>query len=95
MHKLVNGIQIPLTPEEIAQRQQEETAWNNGAFDRAMADLRSKRDRLLASCDWVMMSDSPIADKTEWETYRQALRDITENLTTVEQVQAVEFPTKP
>ena len=95
MHKLVNGIQIPLTPEEIAQRQQDEIAWNNGAFDRAMADLRQRRDAMLKSCDWVMMSDSPITDKTEWETYRQALRDITENLTTVEQVQAVEFPTKP
>jgi hypothetical protein len=95
MHKLVNGIKVELTPEEIAQREQDETAWNNGAFDRAMADLRSKRDRLLSSCDWVMMSDSPIADKTEWETYRQSLRDITENLTTLEQVQAVEFPTKP
>jgi len=95
MHKLVNGIQVPLTPEEIAQRQQDEIAWNNGAFDRAMADLRQRRDAMLKSCDWVMMSDSPIADKTEWETYRQALRDITENLTTVEQVQAVEFPTKP
>ena len=94
-HKLVNGIKVELTAEEIAQRQQDETAWNEGAFDRAMADLRSKRDRLLASSDWVMMSDSPIADKTNWETYRQALRDITENLTTVEEVQAVEFPTKP
>jgi len=95
MHKLVNGIQVPLTPEEIAQRQAEETAWNNGAFDRAMADLRSKRDRLLSSCDWVMMSDSPIADKSNWETYRQSLRDITNGLTTVEQVQAIVFPTKP
>ena len=94
-HKLIDGIQVPLTAEEIAQRQAEEQAWNDGAFDRAMADLRSKRDRLLASCDWVMISDSPIADKTAWETYRQALRDITENLTTVEEVQAVEFPTKP
>jgi len=95
MHKLVNGIQVPLTPEEIAQRQQEETAWNNGAFDRAMADLRSKRDRLLASCDWVMMSDSPIADKSNWETYRQSLRDITNNLTNVDDVNNVTWPTKP
>ena len=95
MHKLVNGIQVPLTPEEIAQRQQDEIAWNNGAFDRAMADLRSKRDRLLSSCDWVMMSDSPIADKSNWETYRQSLRDITNGLTTVEEVQAIVFPTKP
>ena len=94
-HKLVDGVQIPLTQEEIAQRQAEETAWNNGAFDRAMADLRSKRDRLLSSCDWVMMSDSPIADKSNWETYRQSLRDITNGLTTVEQVQAIVFPTKP
>ena len=95
MHKLVNGIQVPLTPEEITQRQAEETAWNNGAFDRAMVDLRSKRNRLLSSCDWVMISDSPIADKTAWETYRQSLRDITENLTTIEEVNAVVFPIKP
>jgi len=95
MHKLVNGIQVPLTPEEIAQRQAEETAWNNGAFDRAMADLRQRRDAMLKSCDWVMMSDSPIADKTSWETYRQALRDITNNLTNVDDVNNVTWPTKP
>ena len=94
-HKLVDGIQVPLTAEEIAQRQAEETAWNNGAFDRAMADLRQRRDAMLKSCDWVMMSDSPIADKSNWETYRQSLRDITNGLTTVEQVNAVAFPTKP
>ena len=95
MHKLVNGIQVPLTPEEIAQRQQEETAWNNGAFDRAMADLRQRRDAMLKSCDWVMMSDSPIADKSNWETYRQSLRDITNNLTNVDDVNNVTWPTKP
>jgi hypothetical protein len=96
MHKLVNGIKVDLTAEEIAQRQQDEIAWNNGAFDRAMADLRSKDEiAMLKSCDWVMMSDSPIADKSNWETYRQALRDITNNLTTVADVEAVVFPTKP
>ena len=94
-HKLVNGIKVELTAQEIAQRQAEELAWLNGAFDRAMADLRSKRDRLLASCDWVMMSDSPIIDKTVWETYRQSLRDITNGLTTVDEVNAVVFPIKP
>ena len=72
-HHLINGVQVPFTAEEEAQRDAEEAAWNAGAFDRAMADLRSKRDRLLASCDWVMMNDSPIADKTTWETYRQSL----------------------
>jgi hypothetical protein len=95
LHKLVDGVQIPLTQEEIAARATEEAAWNAGAFDRAMADLRSKRDRLLTSCDWVMMSDSPIADKTSWETYRQSLRDITNGLSTVDDVNNVTWPNKP
>ena len=47
MHKLVNGIKVDLTAEEIAQRQQDEIAWNNGAFDRAMADLRSNNSKWL------------------------------------------------
>ena len=96
-HKLVDGVQIPLTQEEIAQRQQDEIAWNAGAFDRAMADLRSKRDRLLASCDYTVLQDSTYTDAqvAEWVTYRQALRDITNGLTTIADVEAVVFPTKP
>ena len=94
-HKLVNGVQVELTAEEIAARAAEEAAWNAGAFDRAMADLRRRRNALISSCDWVMLSDSPIADKTAWENYRQSLRDITNGLTTVDQVNAVTGPTKP
>ena len=94
-HKLVDGVQVELTAEEIAARAAEEAAWNAGAFDRAIADLRQRRGAMLKSCDWVMLSDSPIADKTAWETYRQALRDITNGLTTVDQVNAVTWPTKP
>ena len=94
-HKLVNGIQVELTEAEIAARAAEEAAWNAGAFDRAMADLRQRRDAMLKSCDWVMMSDSPIADKTSWEIYRQSLRDITNNLTNVDDVNNVTWPTKP
>ena len=94
-HKLVNGVKIELTSQEIAQRQAEETAWANGAFDRAMSSLRQRRDALLKSSDWVMISDSPIADKTAWQTYRQELRDITDGLATVDDVNAVVFPIKP
>ena len=94
-HKLVNGVQVELTAEEIAARAAEEAAWNAGAFDRALEQLRQRRNMLISSCDWVMLSDSPIADKTAWETYRQALRDITNGLTTVDQVNAVTWPTKP
>jgi len=96
-HKLVNGVQVELTAEEIAARAAEEAAWNAGAFDRAMADLRSKRDRLLASCDYTVLQDSTYTDAqvAEWVIYRQALRDITNGLTTVDQVNAVTWPTKP
>jgi hypothetical protein len=96
-HKLIDGVQVPLTAQEIAQRQAETTAWNNGAFDRSIASLRLKRNSLLASSDWTVLTDSQLTttEKTTWKTYRQALRDITENLTTVAQVNAVIFPDRP
>ena len=96
-HKLVDGVQIELTAQEIAQRQAEATAWANGAFDRAIAGLRSKRNALIASCDWTVLSDSPLSEteKTAWLEYRQDLRDITEGLNTEAKVKAVVFPDKP
>ena len=92
-HKLVDGIQIPLSAEEIAQRQADELAWQNGAFDRAIASLRAKRNSLLAATDYLALSDNTLS--AAMTSYRQSLRDITEGLSTVEQVNSVVFPTKP
>jgi hypothetical protein len=39
--------------------------------------LRQQRNRLLAETDWRMVSDYPGSNQSEWQTYRQALRDIT------------------
>lgn len=39
--------------------------------------LRQQRNQLLASTDWRMVSDYPGPNQPEWQTYRQALRDIT------------------
>jgi len=41
--------------------------------------VRGERDKKLLSCDWTRLDDVPITPekKSEWETYRQALRDIT------------------
>ena len=66
-------------------------------FDMAMEDLRSKRNKLLADTDYTVLQDSTYTDEqvAEWVIYRQALRDITNNLTTVADVEAVVFPTKP
>ena len=92
-HKLVDGIQIPLSAEEIAQRQADEIAWNNGAFDRSLASLRAKRNALLAATDYLALSDNTLS--AAMTSYRQSLRDLTEGLSTVEQVNSVVFPTKP
>ena len=92
-YKLVNGERIQFTAEEEAARDAEEAAWEAGAFDRAIEQLRKDRNKLLAETDWWGASDNTMtAEQTQ---YRQDLRDITNGLTTVEQVEAVEFPTKP
>ena len=66
-------------------------------LDIAMETLRAKRNKLLADTDYTVLQDSTFTDAqvAEWVVYRQALRDITEGLTTKEQVEAVVFPTKP
>ena len=92
-YKLINGERIQFTAEEEAQRDQEEADWEAGAFDRAMANLRQNRNRKLAETDFYALSDVTMSE--DMTTYRQNLRDITDGLTTVEEVEAVEFPTKP
>ena len=92
-HKLINGIKVPLTAEEIAQRQADELAWKSGEKDRLIADIRSKRNALLKETDYLALSDNTLAD--EMKSYRQALRDITEGVTTLTKAKAVKFPTKP
>ena len=92
-YKLVNGERIQLTAEEEAQRDQEEADWEAGAFDRAIADLRQRRNALLSATDFYALSDNTMSD--EMKQYRQDLRDITEGLATEQQVKDTEFPTKP
>jgi len=92
-HKLVDGVKVILSDAEIAQRQAEEIAWNNGAFDRSLASLRAKRNSLLSATDYLALSDNTLS--AAMSSYRQSLRDLTEGLSTVEQVNSVVFPTKP
>ena len=62
-------------------------------FDMAMADLRAKRNGLLKDTDHLALSDNTLS--SDMTTYRQSLRDITNGLTTVEDVNSVTWPTKP
>lgn len=89
MKKMVNGELLDMTAEEIAERQAEEANEPSDA-DRALAVLRTERDRRLAETDWTANSD--VTMSAAMTTYRQALRDITDNATSLDDVT---WPTKP
>ena len=91
--KLVDGNSVQLTAEEEAARDAEETAWADGAFDRAIAGVREKRDSLLKETDYLALSDNTLS--SNMTTYRQNLRDITNGVTTVDHVNSITWPTKP
>ena len=65
--------------------------------DNVLEILRSNRDSLLTESDWTQMTDSPLSasKKTEWATYRQALRDLPANNESVTTIDDVVFPNQP
>ena len=91
--KYLNGVRVELTTDEENAVIAKETAWNDGAFDRAITNLRFERNKLLKETDWLANSDVTMSD--DWKTYRQSLRDLPSGLDTVEKVNNVTWPTKP
>ena len=91
--KLVNNVLMDLTPEEETARDEQQRIWEAGAFNRAIADLREQRNKLLSETDFYALQDVTMSE--DMEIYRQVLRDLPSGLTTVEEVQAVTFPVKP
>ena len=80
------------------------------SFNFLWDELVEKRNNKLFASDWTQMPDSPLTaeKKTEWATYRQALRDVPNNLRNHENYVSDEesnpydlynseqvFPTKP
>ena len=89
----INGNIVQFTAEEETARDAEEQAWADGAVARAQANLRSKRNRLLAETDFYALSDVTMSD--DMKTYRQELRDLPEGKDTVDKCNNVTWPTKP
>jgi hypothetical protein len=89
----INGNQVQFTAEEETARDNEEAAWANAAPARALADLRSRRNRLLAETDFYGNSDVTMSD--DMTTYRQALRDLPAGKDTVDKCNNATWPTKP
>jgi len=90
-HK-VNGVRVQFTTDEETARDAQEKAWSDGALNRALQNLRDKRNNLLVKTDWTSNSDVTMSD--EMKTYRQKLRDAPTGLDTVEKVEAYTFPTE-
>ena len=91
--KMVNGVEVKLTADEIKELEARDKAWADGEFDRLMESIREERTNLLAECDWMGMSDLTMS--AEWKTYRQKLRDITKGVDSVDKAKAVTMPEKP
>ena len=58
------------------------------------AEIRKYRDYLISQTDWTQMPDAPLSNekKAEFATYRQALRDIPQDVGNPDDVV---YPDKP
>ena len=54
--------------------------------------LRDVRNQILAQSDWTQSRDVTLSNDADWKTYRQALRDITKDYKSLEDVK---WPEKP
>lgn len=86
---LITGDMVPVTEEEA-------DAIRNPPLtvDQLAAAVRAERNAKIAASDWTVLSDAPLTttQKTAWKTYRQALRDITEQATFPQSVAWPELP---
>ena len=55
-------------------------------------ELRMVRSMKLAETDWTQSRDITLSNDADWKTYRQALRDITDSATSLDDVT---WPEKP
>jgi hypothetical protein len=92
----INNIVRDMTAEEQAEFDARQVT-PLSSLEQSLSDLREDRNKLLQECDWIELNNAPLTSnkKTEWQTYRTKLRDITNGLDTVDKVKAITWPTKP
>lgn len=74
MKKIINGVAVDMTADEIDEFNAQQAEWAAGANDRLAQEIRKKRDLRLAETDWRAGVDLILSE--EWAAYRQALRDL-------------------
>ena len=60
--------------------------------EKPLVELRAVRNEKLAETDWTQSRDVTLTNDAAWQTYRQALRDITNTYTSLDDVV---WPEKP
>ena len=92
-YKQIENELIELTGTELEELEAKEQAWIDGEKDRELEVLRYQRNKLLVETDYLALSDNTLS--SAMTTYRTALRDLPNGLTTVADCENVTWPTKP
>ena len=94
--RLVNGVVVDISDDEMVTIDAKETEWESGQSERELNALRTERNAKLAETDWVVIKEreegGSVSNFADWKTYRQALRDITDSATSLDDVT---WPEKP
>ncbi len=81
--KHINGIEYDLTPEEQAEYDARQVAWEAKSAERKLILIKEMRLERLMQTDFYALSD--VTMSVAMSNYRQGLRDIPQNNTTEEQ----------
>ena len=83
-----NGNQIvDMTADEKTEWEERTAAWESGAKNRKLAEIRELRNNRLKETDYMANSDVTMPDYIK--TWRQTLRDLPQNNTTESQYDAL------
>jgi len=86
-----DGNQLYHTDQKLTWKQIQDVVAEASARNK-LHDLRKERDVKLAETDWTQSRDITLSSDADWKTYRQALRDITDSATSLDDVT---WPEKP
>ena len=77
MKQIINCTTGEVTIEDYTDEEKARAAEIEEETDRDFTQIRASRNQLLAACDWTQTEDAPLTDaeKGDWVTYRQQLRD--------------------
>lgn len=95
-NQIINGSNIVIEENEVVEYQTVRNKTEQEIIeeiDGMWCAIRERRNELLKDCDWTQLPDSPLTNQkqTEWQIYRQELRDITNQNNPF----AINWPIKP